>query len=104
MQPKNLERSNNLFKHQFLMNLTYVLCKISVVEYSCRCFNWKILQYVYLGVIILICKKVCVVMQPKILKNSNNLFKQLFLMHLTYVLCKISVVKYSYQIFNYKIL
>jgi hypothetical protein len=27
---------------------------------------------------ILICVKLCVVIQPKILKNSNNLFKQLF--------------------------
>jgi hypothetical protein len=44
MKPKNLERSNNLFKEQFLMHLTDVLCKISVVEYSYRCFNWKILQ------------------------------------------------------------
>jgi hypothetical protein len=43
-------------------------------------------------------------MQPKKLKNSNNLFKQLFLMHLTHVLCKISVVGYSYRSFDEKIL
>jgi hypothetical protein len=30
-------------------------------------------------------------------KNINNLFKQLFLMHLTYVLCKNSVVGCSYR-------
>jgi hypothetical protein len=44
IRPKKLERSNNLFKQQFLMHLTYVLCKISVVEYSYCSFNWKILQ------------------------------------------------------------
>jgi hypothetical protein len=86
MRPKKLERSNNLFKQQFLMHLTYVLCKISIVEYSYRSFNEKILLYAYLGVIILIFQKLCVAMQPKFLKNSNNMFKQLFLMHLTYIL------------------
>jgi hypothetical protein len=29
------------------------------------------------------------------MKNSNNLFKQQFLMHLTYVLRRISVIEYS---------
>jgi hypothetical protein len=48
----------------------------------------------------LIYKKLCVAMQPKFLKNSNNLCKQLFLMHHTYVLCKINVVEYSYRSFN----
>jgi hypothetical protein len=100
MLPKNFERSNNLFKQQFLMHLTFVLCKISVSQYSSRNFNWKILLQTYLGVIIVIYKKLCAVMQPTFLKNSNNSFKQQFLMHLTYVLCKISVVKYSYRCFN----
>jgi hypothetical protein len=86
MRPKNLETSNNLLKQLFLMHLTYILCKISVVGYSYRSFIERILQYAYLGVIILIYKKLCVAMQPKVLKNSNNLCKQLFLMHLTYVL------------------
>jgi hypothetical protein len=35
------------------------------------------------------------------LKNSNNLFKQLFLMHLTYFLCKIRVVGCSYRSVNW---
>jgi hypothetical protein len=48
----------------------------------------------------LIYKKLCVIKRPKNLKNSNNLFKQQFLMHPTYVLCKISVLEYSYQSFN----
>jgi hypothetical protein len=39
MRPKNFERSNNLFKQQFLMHLTYVLCKIRIVEYSYQSFN-----------------------------------------------------------------
>jgi hypothetical protein len=39
-------------------------------------------------------------MGPNILKESNNLFKQQFLMHLTYVLRQISVIEYSYQSFN----
>jgi len=52
MRPKKWERSNNLSKQRFLMHLTYVLCKISVVEYSYRSFNWKILQEARLGVII----------------------------------------------------
>jgi len=48
----------------------------------------------------LIYKKLCAVMQPKILKNSNNSFEQLFLMHLTHVLCGTGVVEYSYRSFN----
>jgi hypothetical protein len=96
MQPKKLEISNNLFKQQSLMHLASVSCKISVLEYSYRSFNWKILQEAYLGLIILIYKKLCVVMQPEILKNLNNFLKQLFLMHHTYVLCEINVVEYSY--------
>jgi hypothetical protein len=36
-------------------------------------------------------------MGPKILKYSNNFFKWMFLMHLTYVLRKNSVVEYSYR-------
>jgi hypothetical protein len=39
MRPKKLERSNNLFKQQFLMHFAYVFLKISVVEYSYRSFN-----------------------------------------------------------------
>jgi hypothetical protein len=42
-----------------------------------------------------------VVTQPKIMKNSNNLCKQQFLTHLTYGLCKISVIEYSYLSFNW---
>jgi hypothetical protein len=75
MRSINLERSNNVFRQQFLMHLTYIFDGIRVVEYSCQSFNWIILQYAYLGVVILIYKKLCVVMQPKLLKNSNNLFK-----------------------------
>jgi len=82
------------------MHLTCVLCKISVVEHSYRSFNERILQLAYLGVIILIHKKLCVAMQRNILKNSNNLFKRPFLMHLTYILCKISVVECSYRSSN----
>jgi phosphate starvation-inducible protein PhoH len=37
----------------------------------------------------------CAVMIPKIIKNSNNLFIQQLLMHLTLVLCKITGVEYS---------
>jgi hypothetical protein len=44
----------------------------------------------------LIYKKLCVMMRPKILKHSNNLFKQLFLKPPTYVLCKNSVIECSY--------
>jgi hypothetical protein len=33
---------NNLFEQLFLKNPTYVLCKISVVEYSYRSVNWII--------------------------------------------------------------
>jgi hypothetical protein len=51
-------------------------------------------------VIIILCKKLCVVMRPNILKNSNNLLKQLFFMHLTKFLSKISVVECSYQSVN----
>jgi hypothetical protein len=38
--------------------------------------------------------KLYVVMRAKILKNTNNLFKQQFLLHHTYVLRKISIIKY----------
>jgi hypothetical protein len=76
------------------------VCKISVVGDSYRSFIERILQKAYLGVIILISKKLSVAMKPNFFKNSNNLFKQLFLMHLTYVLCKISVVEYSHRRFN----
>jgi hypothetical protein len=38
--------------------------------------------------------------ETKIVKNVNNLFKQHFLIQPDEVLCKISVVKYSYQIVN----
>jgi hypothetical protein len=34
---------NNLFKQQFLTHLTYVLCNISVIEYSYQNFHWIIL-------------------------------------------------------------
>jgi hypothetical protein len=44
--------------------------------------------------------KLCVVMRPKKLKNSNNLFEQQFLTHLTYIFHKISVIEYSYRSFN----
>jgi hypothetical protein len=37
-------------------------------------------------------------------KNSNNLFKQRFLMHLIHVLSKISIMEYSYRCFNGTIL
>jgi hypothetical protein len=47
----------------------------------------------------LIFTKLCVFMGPKVLKKSNSLFKQQFLMHLTYVLCQISVIEYSYRSF-----
>jgi hypothetical protein len=49
----------------------------------------------------LICTKLCVFMGPIFLIKSNNLFKQQFLMHLTYVLCQISIIEYSYRSFNY---
>jgi hypothetical protein len=49
----------------------------------------------------LICTKLCVFMVPIFLIKSNNLFKQQFLMHLTYVLCRISIIEYSYRSFNY---
>jgi hypothetical protein len=39
-------------------------------------------------------------MRPTNFKNTNNLFKQTFLMHLIYVLCKICVVLGSYQSVN----
>jgi hypothetical protein len=52
----------------------------------------------------IIVMKLCVVTRPKFLKNLNNLFKQLFIMHLTYILCKISVVEYSTQSFDWTIL
>jgi hypothetical protein len=42
--------------------------------------------------------KLYVVIRPKVLKNTNNLFEQQFLMHLTYVLRKISVMKYSFEV------
>jgi hypothetical protein len=45
MSQKMLKILNNLFKQQFLIYLTYVLWKISVVEYSYRSANWTILQY-----------------------------------------------------------
>jgi hypothetical protein len=44
--------------------------------------------------------KLYAVMRTKYFKSSINMFKQLFLMHLTYVLCNISVVEYSYRCFN----
>jgi hypothetical protein len=53
---------------------------------SWRAKHERILLYANLRVIILIFQKLCVAMQPNFLKNSNNLFKQLFLMHLTYIL------------------
>jgi hypothetical protein len=49
---------------------------------------------------ILIFTKLHVVMLPTIYKNSNNLFEQLFLMHLNYVLCKNYVVQCSYRSVN----
>jgi hypothetical protein len=48
-----------------------------------------------LGVIILIYEKLPVIMRAEILKNSNNLFKQLFLKPPTHALCRISVVECS---------
>jgi hypothetical protein len=45
----------------------------------------------------LIFTKLCVVMGPKMLRYSNNSFKKLFLIHLTYVLGENSVVEYSYR-------
>ena len=47
--------------------------------------------------------KLCVVMRPQNLGRSNNLFKQLFLMHPTYVSCEISVVECSYRTVNWLI-
>jgi hypothetical protein len=35
------------------------------------------------------------------IKNDDNLFKQLFLMHLDEVLCKISIVDCSYKRINW---
>jgi hypothetical protein len=45
--------------------------------------------------------KLYVVMRLTIFKNSNNLCKHLFLMHLIYVLCKICVVRCSYRSVNW---
>jgi hypothetical protein len=45
--------------------------------------------------------KLYAVMRIKICKSSINLFRQLFLMHLIYVMGKISVVEYSYQSVNW---
>jgi hypothetical protein len=39
-------------------------------------------------------------MRPKMLKNTNNIFELQFLMHLNYVLGKISVALYSHQSVN----
>jgi hypothetical protein len=36
-------KANNLFKQHLLTHLTYVLCNISVIEYSYRSFSWTIL-------------------------------------------------------------
>jgi len=44
--------------------------------------------------------KFCVVIRTKLLKNSNNLFKEPFLMHATYFSCKINVVERSYWCVN----
>jgi hypothetical protein len=46
--------------------------------------------------------KLYVLMRLKNLKNTNNLFKRLFLVHPTYVLCKIDVRKCSYKFKNSK--
>jgi hypothetical protein len=51
----------------------------------------------------LICMKLCLLMLPKVLKYTNNLFKQQFLMHPTYILGKISVVECSYRSVNWLI-
>jgi hypothetical protein len=37
-------------------------------------------------------------MRPKNFIKANNLFKQQHLTYLTYVLCKISVMKYSFEV------
>jgi len=65
MRPEELERSNKLFKQRFLIHLTYVLCKINVVEYTYRSFHWNFSQPARLGVIILIYKKLCAVIAAK---------------------------------------
>jgi hypothetical protein len=33
-EAKNVEKLKHLYKQQFLMQITYILCKISVIEYS----------------------------------------------------------------------
>jgi hypothetical protein len=48
----------------------------------------------------LIFMKLCAIMKIKMFKNSNNRFKQQFLMHLAYVLGEISFVEYSYRSVN----
>jgi hypothetical protein len=60
-----------------------------------------VLMQKMLGVIILIFTKLYVVMRPTIFKKSINLFKQLFSLHLIYVLCKICSVQCSYQSVNW---
>jgi hypothetical protein len=44
----------------------------------------------------------CTVMRLKLIKNSNNLFEQQFIMHPNNILCKSSVVESSYLSFNNK--
>jgi hypothetical protein len=48
----------------------------------------------------LIYKKLQVIMRPIILKDSNNLFVQLFLKLPTYVLCKINFLECAYWSVN----
>jgi hypothetical protein len=45
--------------------------------------------------------KLYVVMWLTIFKDTNNLCKHIFLMHLIYILCKICVVRCSYRSVNW---
>jgi hypothetical protein len=42
MRP-NMMKNSNLFNQQDSINLNYVLCKISIIDYSYRNIHWKIL-------------------------------------------------------------
>jgi hypothetical protein len=45
----------------------------------------------------------CAIMGPNVIKNTNNLFKLQFIMHLSYVLCEYRVLDSSYLGVNYSI-
>jgi hypothetical protein len=74
------------------MHTDEVLYKISIIESSYQKLNYK----VYNRIIHTNFDEFMHCYEKKLIQNANNLFKQRFLIHPDELLCKMSVVEYSY--------